>query len=209
MQNNESKYVAIVALIVAIIGISVGFAAYSSALQIKAGADVNYGGGGGSLFTLGLSTATNSLTNGSVTPTVVGATADAATLNTNIIQGISVHFTATGQKATYTFYGVNTSSFIGYLNSVVMGSKTCAAYSGNGNPASVGVADACDDIIFTVTAGTADYTETNNNINSHQLNAGGYETIKVEIEYIDGGAVADGDFTVDFGTTSLTYSTVD
>ena len=208
MQNNNrySKYLAIIALLISVVGVSLGFAAYSNTLQIKAAADVT---GVTPDPVAQLSTSPSSQQNGPVTPTTNGATADSAVLTANGIENIKVHFTATGQSATYSFYGVNPSSFDSYLNSVVFSTKTCTADDTNGNPATVGIDDACSDILMTVVAGAADYSETNNNINGHKVLAGEYEPVQVTIEYIDGGAVADGDFTVDFGTTTLSYSTVD
>ncbi len=204
MKNNSTmKALGVVALVISLVGISLGFAAYSNTLTIKATADYT---GGIPTPIAQLSTSSSSVTAGNVTPTVTGATAGAASLTATTIQNISVHFTATNQRAVYSFYAVNPSSFVSYLNSVVFGTKTCTP--GTGTTASY-VANACNDITMSVEVGSDEFIETNNNINSHTLNGGASEPVKVTIEYIDGGALADGDFTVDFGTSSLNYSTVD
>ena len=200
--NKLSKSLAVVALLISVVGVSLGFAAYSNTLTIRAAADYT----SPELHIPQLSTSTSSVTTGSVTPTVSGATADAATLAGQTISGLSVHFTNTNQSATYTFYAVNASAFATYLNTVTFGTKSCTP--GTGTTASY-VATACDDIIMTIAAGSSDYTETTDNISSHSIAANGYETVTVTIEYIDGGATADGPFDVSFGDSTLAYSTGD
>ena len=213
MENNNrySRYLAVIALLISVVGVSLGFAAYSNTLQIKATADYTAPTTPATPIAE-LSTDPNTPTPGTVTPTTDGATADPATLTDNSIENIKVHFTAPNQSATYSFYGVNPSEFASYLNSVVFGTKTCAPYSNpsNPNPGTASyVANACNDITMTIAAGSDDYVETNNAINGHTLASGASEVVTVTIEYIDGGAIADGDFTVDFGTAYLNYSTVD
>lgn len=205
-KNNKTlKYLAIISLLVSVIGISLGFAAFSSTLRIVATADVSpsstlYSGGT-------LSINSNTVTTGNVTATTTGgATADVATLTESNIQNINAHFTEPGQTATYSFYSINGSEFNSYLNSIVFGTKTCTPASGT--TAEYAQA-ACNDITMTVSAGSSSFTETNNNISSHAITSGSYEPIAVTITYAPDGAVADGDFSVNFGTTSLTYGTVD
>ena len=202
----ETKYIAIIALLISVVGVSLGFAAYSNTVQIKATAD--YTGPGNTGYEGGiLSTDPDTPTEGDVTPTTEGgATAEDADLTEDGIENISVHFTAPGQSATYSFYGYNNSPWVSYLNSVTFGTKTCTP--GTGTNATY-VADACNDIIMTITANVSEFTDTDTDVNGHSLNAGSSEPITVKIEYIDGGNVADGDFTVNFGTSSLVYGSAD
>ena len=76
MQNNNrySKYVALAALLISVIGVSLGFAAYSNTVQIKAKAEVRYD----TVQKPGvLSTDPDDPTEGPVTPTTTGgATAE-------------------------------------------------------------------------------------------------------------------------------------
>ena len=212
MENNNrySKYLAIIALLISVVGVSLGFAAYSNTVQIKARADVrpdssSYRGGE-------LSTSSSDVVTGTVTPTTSGGcTAEDATINANGIEDIHVHFTAPDQSATYSFYGVNRSEFTSYLNEVNFGAKTCSPSNVNGNAATTSyVTEACNDIVMTIAAGpTDDWLETDNDVDGHSLASGGSETVTVTIEYLDGGQVADGDFDVNFGTSTLVYGTVD
>ena len=208
MENNNrySKYAAVIALLISVIGVSLGFAAYSNTVQIQAAADVRLP----SVKVGELSVDPDEQQDGTVTPTTTGgATAEAADLTDEGIENIRVHFTAPGQSATYSFYGVNTSAFVAYLNSVVFGTKACSP-STTGNPATASyVTDACNDIVMTISAGSDSWTETENNIDSHSVSSESNEPIAVTIEYLDGGNTADGDFDVDFGTSTITYGTVD
>lgn len=212
MESNEKfvRYIAIIALLIAVVGVSVGFAALTNTVNIKAGAEVRYPNPDSVAV---LSTDDDSSQQGTVTPTTTGgATGDNASLGTDTIQNMKAHFTAPGQSVTYSFYAYNGSSFISYLNSVVFGAKTCTPAQTNGGTQSY-VTAACADISMSITAGTgagaATFTTDNTNVTGHSVAAGGSEPIVVTITYATGGAVADGDFDVDFGTTVLTYSTVD
>ena len=62
---------------------------------------------------------------------------------------------------------------------------------------------------MTVTVGSGTFTESNTNISSHTIDANDYEPITVTIEYLDGSAVADGNFDVSFGDTTILYGTTD
>ena len=215
MENNDKfvKYIAIIALLFAVVGISVGFAAYTNTVNIKATAVV---GSNPVIPVAALSTDPSQQDPGNVVPTTTGgATGDTGVLGNDTIQNMKAHFTTPGQTVTYSFYGYNGSTFLSYLNSVVFGSKSCNT-TGLSNPATNGVSAACDDIIMTITVGTgasqATFTTDNTNVSGHSLAAGASEPIVVTISYLDGtghGHVADGEFNVDFGTTVLTYSTVD
>ena len=208
MENNNryTKYLAIFALLVSVVGLSLGFAAFTTTVSITANADysatnasTNYRGGV-------LSTVANMVTPGNVLPTTDGATAGTATLTDATISNLSAHFTEPGQSVKYSFYGFNDSEFVTYLNSVVFGTKTCTAGSGTNDSY---VQAACNDIVMSIKAGDEEFTETETNVVNHAVASQTSELIEVLIEYVAGGATADGDFTVDFGTTVLTYSTVD
>ena len=204
--NRYSKYLAVIALLISVVGVSLGFAAYSNTLQIKAQADyVVDPDNTPDIAELSTDPNPDTPTPGTVTPTVDGATAEPANLTEDGIENISVHFTAPGQSATYSFYGVNPSEFAAYLKTVIFGDKTCTPGTGT----TVAYAqNACNDITMTIGVGSDEFTETDNNVVGHTLASGSSEVINVTIEYIDGGATADGPFTVDFGTSTLNYSTV-
>ena len=203
--SNGSKYIVIMALLISVVALSIGFAALSSTLTIKSSATVTNTTG----FDVRLSSSKTAVATNSITPTVSGATATAATISSgasNQISGISVTFTAPGQTATYTLAAYNNGIFTGYLNAIAFGTKTCTP--GTGTTQSY-VDSACNGITMSVKVGSTTYSSSNNNISSHSLATGTGEDVIVTISYATGSAVADGDFTVDFGTTTLTYGSAD
>ncbi len=206
MRNNRSKYVIVFALMISIVALSLGFAAYSSTLTIKATADVT---GCSTCFNVSLSKSNTSVSTGSVTPTVSGATGSNATLSANKIEGLKATFTNRGQSVKYNFYAYNAGEFIAYLNSVAIGSKTCTPVTGTN---ATYVANACNGISLSVKVGSGSattYTSTNNSISSHSLAVGSAEPVEVTISYGASAALADGDFTVSFGDVVLTYGSAD
>ena len=209
MENNNrySKYLAVIALLISVVGVSLGFAAYSNTVNIQATAEVDYDNIPYDAGELSINPTTQ--TDGNVTPTTEGgAEVDTpATLNENGISNIHVKFTAPNQKATYTFYGINSSPWVAYLNSVVFGTKTCTARTGTNQDY---VDDACLDINMTIKVGGVDFTDPGNtDIDNHEVAAGNNEVIQVIIEYADGGATADGPFDVDFHTSTISYGSAD
>lgn len=211
MQNNNrySKYIALVALLISIVGVTLGFAAYSNTVSIKARADVSVVDPTKKPGVL--STSPTEQVDGSVTPTTEnGATAEVATLTDDQIEGIMVHFTATGQSATYTFNVYNPTEFTGYLKRVGFGTKQCTASTTSSNPATQGIADACEDITMRIIIDDTDeYIDTEDSITGKSLASHGHKEVKVIVDYIENGRTADGDFDVNFGTSTINYSTVD
>ena len=207
MEKNErtTKYLAIIALLVAVFSISFGFAAYTRAISISAISDVTtkspvYNGGV-------LSIDKDKLKTGLVAAkTTGGIKAEKAILTKDTISNISVHFTEPGQSATYDFYGYNDSQIEAYLNSVVFGSKVCKALDGENTKK---VNAACNSIKMYIKIGSKKFTSTEVGIKEHVIDAGGSEQIEVKIEYVKDGVVSDKSFKVDFGTAVLTYDTVD
>lgn len=204
MRNNStSKYVIVFALLVSVAAISIGFAAFTSTLTIKAGATVQ---GPSTNFNVSLSKSSTAVSTGAVTPTVSGATGGNATLSATTISNLQATFTNVNQSVTYKFYAYNAGQFLAYLNSVSIGTKTCTAGSGTNQTY---VDSACNGIELSVKVGANTYTSSNMNIASHTLAVGNAEEVEVKIEYKAGSATADGDFTVAFGDTVLTYGSAD
>lgn len=221
-KDRSSQVIAIIALVVGVVALSIGFAAFSTTLTIKSSAEVSPN----ETLDVVFSTSNNSVATGTVNGvdagTVSGATADAATLSGTTIQGIKAHFTKPGQKVTYSFNTYNNSSFTANLNTItfadVTGSspaatKVCTANTANSNAATQGIQEACADIQVSVTVGshTATGSETSTQIGTHTLSAETGEAVVVTIEYLGGtghGHTADGDFSVAFGDITLGYSSV-
>ena len=230
MENERSsKVVAIVALCVGVVGLSLGFAAFSSTLTISSSAGVKPNA---SAFNVDLSTtdatgAEKEITTDPVVPTKnpTDLTAANGTIDNTgepTITGLKANFTAPGQSVTYTFYAHNAGEYEAFLNSIIIGetsegsgkTKVCTADSvSDENPSAANadlVEQACEAITLSVKVGAEAVTTTSvDSIASHSLAKDTSELVTVTIDYASTGARADGNFSVAFGDITLTYDPVD
>lgn len=202
--NYRKKQIITIVTLLVIMGLSVGYAAFSSVLTIVSSASVKPDSSSFSVLfsSSGSSQVTNSVTGvGSG-----GATATNASISGTTISGLKANFTAPGQTVTYTFYAHNVGQYDAYLRDVSFGDgKNCVA--GSGTSADF-VNAACDDINISVSVGGNLYS-TDSSIYNHVLAKGKYELVEVVISYDSGGDVADGNFDISLGDISLVYSSVD
>ena len=233
MENNNrySKYLAIIALVLSVIGVSLGFAAYTNTVTIKARADVA-GSGSSEWHGAQPSSDPNTPTQGTVTPkkcdssftTCTNASstvASTANVTAQGIEGIDVHFTEPDQYYVYTFYAVNSSPYTSFLNSID-GIDENGTFNVTCTPAAVGssqaasaevTTDVCPHIHIAVVPGVGtpdenEYIEDDNDINYHEVISNSSERIDVRISY-DAGYPADGGIEVAFGDITLTYDSAD
>ena len=223
-KERSSKIIAIIALCVGVVGLSIGMAAFASNLVIQPSASVSPSS---SEFNVVFSNAKKGTESGGATSSTPSISQENITLSTtgqeasaSVIRGISATFTGPGQKVTYTFDAENVGKYMAYLNSVTYSNaagksqfKSCTA--GTGTTASL-VDAACNDIQLKLTVGGKEYSTTNENIANHTLAAGANDTVVVEIEYVLKGTqeeptntLADGDFTVSFGNIELVYGSTE
>lgn len=217
-KGRSSKVVAVVALVVAVFGLTLGFAAFSNTLVISSSANVKPDA---SAFSVVFSNDANSVVEGGVEATTYedGVTGDAATLNATTVSGIKANFTKPGQKVTYTFYAHNTGSYIAYLRSIsyknisesVQQHKVCTVTKqdvAENEATNDLVQAACGGISISVDVGTENATGTET-VTGHALALNSHETVVVTIEYASDASPADGEFDVTFGDIELLYSSVD
>ena len=213
-RDRSAKIIAIVALCVAVVGLSIGFAAFSNNLTIKSNATVSPNQND---FDVNFSTSNTSELDGTVSGVGTNsATAEDATIDNSAsptITGLKANFTEPGQKVTYSFYTHNAGKYIAYLNSVtyanVSGKTATKVYTaGVGTDAKM-VEAACNGISVSVKVKNDTYTGSLNDITNHLLGLDGYEEVVVTIEYASNASRADGDFEVAFGDITLTYESVD
>lgn len=133
-RQKSGKVIAIVALLFAVAGLSLGFAAYSTTLNITSSADVKLDS---DAWEVGFSTANTAITPGSVTGTLTGSVSGDNAGTLNLTQFVisqttpaTLH-TTNGSKVEYNFYIVNAGDLDAYLNSVTMGNLSCAYATGN------------------------------------------------------------------------------
>lgn len=219
--NQNVKILAIAALLVAVVGVSIGFAAFSRTLTIEAGANVTPTDDFNVVFSKSNSSVTTEggVDASSKTPsTLTTSTAVIANDATGgpKISNLHATFSQPGQSATYTFYAYNNSSYDAYLTNLIFtpASTKCTASSGSTVTTSLMNA-ACPDINIKVTVGSGDSNTANvtasKQVTQHSLAAGSAELVTVVISYdtVSGQTLADGAFDVDFGTIQLKYKTVD
>lgn len=219
-KERQVKTISLLALLVSVLGLSIGFAAFSQTLTIKSSAEVNPAG---TDFNVIFSTRDDTISADPVTPAVTGtgATASNATIDTNsnslIIKDLHAVFTEPNQKAQYTFYTKNTGQYLAYLKSIAYGNvsgknepRVCTPKETTGPNAANDslVQAACDDIRVTVSVGGTLYTESVASITGHSVATDASEEIIVTIEYLAGGDTADGPFDVAFGDITIAYSSV-
>ncbi len=227
-KDRTYRVVALVALIVAVVGVSLGFAAFSRSLSIEPSGEVNPEN---TLKVEFSSTGAAVPTTESVTGTTAGSEAVQAgsatitnTGNSPKISGLTATFTKPGESVTYEFYAVNTGKFDAYLTGIKLGTtletfKKCTAKSGS-NPASdaTDLDKVCGSIHVTVEVGEdvakVSTKDADKVVDSeHKLTKAGtnWEKVVVKLEYTaneTGDDYADGDVTVTFQPITLTYSTV-
>lgn len=224
MDNRRNyKILTIIILVIGVLGISIGFALFSSELLIKSKANVNPNA---SAFKVGFSTTSGSLVQGEVEPAITytssiyndkmvnasNALIDNST-DVSTIRNLSAVFTSPGQSVTYTFYAYNEGEYKAYLNSIKFNNatgesspKVCIPKNGT---SSSEAAQACNNITLSIKVGNDTYTSSNQDINLHTLNSKASEEVVVTISYAGEEELSNGDFTVKYGDISLTYSSID
>ena len=213
IDNRSSKIIAIIALIIGIAGVTLGYAAFSNTLTISPAAQVTPDP---STFNVDFSSSSTSVQTNPIVATLTptGVTNFIATNGTidnssdPVITNLKATFTEPGQTATYTFYSYNLGNYIAYLKSIVFeGSKTCTAKIGTTQSQ---VDSACNGITLNVKVGSEEVTNTSvATVTNHSLGINTSEEIIVTISYTTGSALADGDFDVTLPDIVLTYRSVD
>ena len=215
-KNRTGQVIAVIALVVGVIGLSIGFAAFSNTLKIQSSAtvspDVN-------TFNVDFSSSNTELLTNNITPSksLDTLTATDAKINNSgdpTISNLSATFTEPGQTVTYNFYAYNVGELTAYLKSIVYSnvtgqSSTKVCTAGEDTDADL-VSKACEGISLSVTVGNeAETTSGIASISNHSLAKDAAELVTVKLSYSADAERADGDFTVAFGDVSLNYSSVD
>ena len=184
-KDRSGKIIAIVALLIGVVGLTIGFAAFANTLTISSGAEYNPSD---SIFNVDFSGSSSSLTTTVPAPTATGgASGSTATIDNSTdptISDIKASFTAPGQTVTYEFYVRNVGEMEAFLRNIDFsdasptsgttgttptittvgsGFKTCTQLSKgqNPNPATViTMTAACEDITFSFSLGTSPDDET-------------------------------------------------
>ena len=215
MKRHRKKQMYIIAILSMIItGLGIGFAAFSSTLNISSSATVTPNSDD---FSVVFSSSEYAVTTNNQTGIVVngigsnGAQGGITGLYQKSATGMIGQFTKPGQALSLQFYVHNIGEYDAYLKSInienINGTsyKKCTASSGTTDSL---VQSACEGIVIHSIIGSDSYTIGTTNITGHKLEKGKAELILITIEYKANAARADGDFDVEFGDISLEYSTV-
>lgn len=216
-KDRGTRVIAIVALVVGVVGLTIGFAAFSSTLTISSSAEVSPDS---SNFNVDFTSAgSGEVSTAAIVPTLSPTTLTASNGTISnagdpTVTGLHVTFTEPGQSAIYSFWTKNIGEYTAYLKNITIANATggdsykkCTAKSGTTQSL---VDSACSGISMTVKVGDAAATSSSvASITGHSLAKDGFEPVVVTISYAAGSAQADGDFDVAFGDITLSYSSVD
>ena len=202
-KTRKMKKTILLVLLLVVVGLSIGFAAFSSNLTIRSSATVKPDA---STFKVVFSASATESVGGSVVTDGNYASGGTFDANTTTLEGLTATFTEPGQVATWEIYSFNAGAYDGYLNTVTLGEITCSAKTGTTDSM---VQEAAKGIKLKVSAGDAIYDATTEGISGHILEQGKGEKIVVTLTYQAGSAIADGDFEVSIGDIKLGYDSVD
>ncbi len=205
--NRDSKIIAIVALVVAIVGLGIGFAAFTANLTIDSSAKVTP-----SASAFKVKFKENTLNCSSHTGS--GSASKAGTLADTSISGVEITLTKPGDSVTCTATITAEGDYTAYLTGISTSKLTC---SGTGTLGALGT-EACKSIKATFSVGAASVTSTTAETtattigNDTTLSKGGdtfgTNTFTLKVEYLSSGKPTDEALTITIPKTTLTYETV-
>lgn len=219
MEKNNGKIIAVVALVVAVVALSVGFAAFADQLTIDGNATlqatndfdekVKYVSGSPKCYATGDSNKATVITTGYST----------GTANDDAWSGISVPLSMTQKSVTCEAQVENKSSYVAYLKSISTESGLTCASKGTGDSAATNVAAVCGtnnaNVKATVIVGDSTASTDKIEIQNAQVSTSsasgsiamnGTTNVYVVIEYT-GTTAPDGDILITLPTITHNYST--
>ena len=211
------KILSIVALVLAISAMTLGFAAFSTTLSISSSATVTPNSED---FKVVLSRSDTSVINSDTLeqdciPPQFSETGNTqmgyGCLGNDYFRDSDAQFTVPGQSVEFIMYAHNIGEYDAYLNSVTYDVldngeyKKCRAFT---DATSSLVQAACEGIKMTVSVDGVAY-EVGEIIAAHKLSKGSVKEIKLKIEYEAGAARVDGPIGIEFSNIKFNYGTVD
>ena len=201
-KSRKAKKSVLIVLLLLVVGLTIGFAAFTSQLTISSSASVK---GNSTNFKVVFSESNSSVTGN--TTTMGGNATAAGTFSGTSLTGLKAEFTAPGQTATWELYAYNDGQFDAFLKDVTIGEIKGTAVSGTTQSY---VDEAVKGLSISVKVDDkTTYSATTNDISSNNdLAKGEGEKVLVTLTYSDTAAIADGDFTVTIGDIKLNYESV-
>ena len=234
-REKSGKIIAIATLLVGVLGLSLGFAAFATRLDISSQAEVEVDA---DVWEVGFSTVSSAITAGTVSGTTGTNTSNGALGLTQFVISQTTNAnlnTTNGSKVEYDFYIVNAGQLDAYLNSVVMGNITCEYNEGVSNrvtdsghttisegTSTISDTDCRKLFGATLTIGSSNYTDgqsvtsgfgTTNKL-AKPSGSPTYVAAKLTIAYKNDSLatvsdVPNGDFIVKLGDSSVTYGSTE
>ena len=208
-KDRSTKVIAIIALLVAVVGLSLGFAAFSQQLTITPKADVK---ADSSKFKVLFSKESSETTSGDVAGVLTledgeNATAGNANIQETTVTNAEAVFSKDNQTITYTWYVRNDGELDAYLTNVEFTNTqpVCTEKGGSGVTDELMQA-ACSKVTAKINVHGQEYTSTQAVTSEYKIAAGDNTEIKLVIEAGDGATLVDGDYTATFDAIKLTYS---
>lgn len=194
-KERGAKIIAIVALLIAVVGLTVGYAAYSSTLTIKGTATVDPAS-----WKVKFDYKTGSSLTGKTNGHAVENTAP--TLADTTISGFDVTLKAPGDSVTYNFLIKNSGTLNARLANFTMGTLTCAPKEGS-NISQEDATKLCGELTYTLTyAGAGGSTITTGEI----LNPNNSKELELKLEWPSASTLSvSDDVKVTIGTTTFLY----
>ena len=225
-QNRQSKIVAIVALCISVLGLTLGFAAFSNTLTISSSATVSPDEADFKITVLGLnqSASTQNIEDVIFDVSNYNETSSYPVANTSVIKAtpavidnkeltlnnISATLTTDDQNVAYYFVLRNDGEYdayfdVGSLADVYQG-KTGVCTPAAGTSANL-VDQTCSSIELAMMLATEEGEIDVTTIDKYKIEKGGHIILIVGLRYDDATVYADGDFSVSFEDLKLEFST--
>lgn len=193
-KERGAKVIAIVALLIAVVGLTVGYAAYSSTLTINGTATVDPASW---KVNFGYKDGTTSLTG---TKTGHATETTAPTLADTTISGFDVTLKAPGDSVTYNFLIKNSGTLNAELASFTMGTLTCAP-NASSNISQEDATELCGELKYTLT-----YADGSTITTGTTLDAGDSKELVLKLEWPSTSTLSvSDDVKVTIGTTTFLY----
>ena len=214
-KNNNSKVIAVVALVVAVVALSVGFAAFADQLTINGTATAEVSGNPFEDSTNGLNYKSNTQechSTADATVSVIHDSYSAGTLNEDDWTGISVPLTTAIPSVTCTAKVENKTAYTAWLQSIgANGGVTC---SSTGSNATANANSVCATVNVEVQVGSVATDKitfgttqpSTNSTTSGSISPTGEATVTVKISYTPASVIADEDVTITLPTITHSYS---
>lgn len=193
-KERGAKVIAIVALLIAVVGLTVGYAAYSSTLTINGTANVDPASWKVNFDYKNETTSLTGTTTGHATETT------APTLADTTISGFDVTLKAPGDSVTYNFLIKNSGTLNAELANFTMGTLTCAPNEG-GKILPEDATKLCGQLKYTLT-----YADGSTITTGTTLDAGNSKELVLKLEWPSTSTLSvSDDVKVTIGTTTFLY----